>query len=439
MTGQLIPFNQSGPAQLPAHIAAAFGDDEGNTAGRATIDQLSYRGKIWRLVVKGEESPLMKTDNETGERVPVQSVTLVVVGLNKARSRSYYEGAYEDGKNAAPICYSADGVTPDASVKAPQSPTCASCAWSVKGSKITESNKQTTACSPFKRVAVVPSQRIDSHPVLLLRMAQTSVWDKDADGKDGYYAWDQYVDMLRARGAIHTALVETRVKFDHNVPYPKLLFKAERWLDAAEIAAAKTRIVDDAEVIATALAGGANDGVMGQPAAAPATRAQGTMQTQKSPVPPVAQQQMVDISAMMEEIATPPAPAPVAAPTPPKAPPKVPVKAPEPVFPPEGWAVHPEDPAYYFKDDDVITEAELRARVQPPAPAIPPAPPKVPRKPRAVAPATTKVQAEPVGDDDGFGASTQPPAATATPTEPTTVETTVPAGLAGLLDGWDAP
>ena len=280
MSGQLIPFAQAGG--LPAHIAAAFGDDEGNTAGRVSIDQLSYRGKVWRLVLKGQEVALTKTDSDTGEIMPINVVTLVVLDFNKQRSRSYYPGDYVDGQNAVPTCSSTDGVAPDNGVKEKQSTTCATCQWSSKGSKMTAAGKPTTACSPFKRIAVVPSQKVGSHPPLLLKLAQTSVWDKDADGKDGWYAWDQYIDMLRARGAKHSAMVETRVKFDINVPYPKLLFSASRWLDAAEIAAAKARLAneDDMKVITTILEGRGNDGVSGHPVA-----------PTDSPVAPVAAQQ----------------------------------------------------------------------------------------------------------------------------------------------------
>jgi hypothetical protein len=461
MTGQLIPFDASGGGQLPAHIAAAFADEDSNMAGRASIDQLSYRGKIWRVILKGEEHPLMRTDNDSGEMMPLNVVTLVVLDINKNRSRSYYPGAYSDGQNQAPTCYSADGITPDASVPAQvvnddgtvsgkQSATCATCQWSAKGSKITPDGKQTTACSPFKRIAVVPSQRIADHPAMLLRLAQTSVWDKDMDGRDGWYAWDQYVDMLRARGAKHSSAVETRVKFDISVPYPKLVFQASRWLDANEIAAAKARLVNDKDVIETILSGaGGRDGVAGQPAAAPAGglgAPPAHVAAANVPVntaPPVA---------APAPVATPVA-APVAPPVPPKAPP-VPPPVPVKVFPPEGWLVHPSDPAYFYKGDEVLTKAQLEERVAaepvpavvpPPAPVAPPAP--AARKPRAKAPveapaaapvqaaAPATVKAEPV--DDGFGASSQPPAAAATPTAATPVATGAPAGLSALLDGWD--
>lgn len=269
MASNIIPFNSG--SDVPAHLAALFGDDS-NIAARISIDQLSYRGKVWRRIVDGEETTLTKVDSE-GETVPVPVVSLIVLDHNKGRSRAFYKGSYEEGKNAAPDCYSGDGVKPDASVKEPCAATCATCPNSVKGSKITENDKQTTACSPFKRIAVVPTGAVGTHAAMLLRLAQTSVWDKNNNENEakGWYAWDQYLDMLRARGAKHTAAVETKVKFDTRMAYPKLLFSASRWLNPEEAAAAKARLTESVDVIATILSGdGGKDGLAGQPAALPA-------------------------------------------------------------------------------------------------------------------------------------------------------------------------
>ncbi len=274
----IIPFS-SGGNDVPAHIAEMFAAD-GNIAERFNINQLSYRGKVFRRIVEGEETTLTKTDGD-GEVVPVSVVALVVLDHNKGRSRAFYKGSFEEGKNAAPDCYSGDGVTPDTGVKEPCAATCATCPNSVKGSKITENGKQSTACSPFKRIAVVPSKMIGDHPAMLLRLAQTSVWDKDNDQNEakGWYAWDQYLDMLRARGAKDTTAVETKVKFDTRMAYPKLLFSAARWLNPDEIVAAKARRDSSAEDIKTILSGsGERDGVTGVPAKSvtPAPAADGT-------------------------------------------------------------------------------------------------------------------------------------------------------------------
>ena len=78
----------------------------------------------------------------------------------------------------------------------------------------------------------------------------------------------------------------------------------------------------------------------------------------------------------------------------PQAAPQLPVSAPAPVWPPTGWAQHPADPTFYYKDQEVLTEADLRARFAPApiAPTLPAAPtipaaPAQPGAPQAFAPA----------------------------------------------------
>jgi hypothetical protein len=262
----IIPF--SAGSDVPAYLAEHF---DTNIEARFSVNQLSGRGKVWRRVVDGEETELTRINKETQETEPLPIVSMIVLAINKGRSRAFYEGGFEEGKNSAPTCSSSDGVVPDARVKEPCAKTCASCPNSVKGSKITENNKQTTACSPFKRIAVVPSQQVGKHPAMLLRLAQTSVWDKENEANEaaGWYAFDQFMDMLRARGAKHTASVETRIKFDIRTAYPKMLFQAKGWLDAVTALAAKQLMVDQADDIAKILTGNAeNDGLAGHPTAA---------------------------------------------------------------------------------------------------------------------------------------------------------------------------
>jgi len=224
---QIIPFQAN---QVPAHVKK-FTDEHSNITPTSTVNQLSFRGKVWRKVINGEETALVNKDDE-----PVATVHMVVLDYNKARSRAYYEGAYEEGKSKPPVCWSMDGQTPDTSVSSPQSKSCDSCQWAVKGSKITPAGKETTACSTFQRLAIVPLQELDSPP-LLLRLAQTSMWDKNNEDNEakGYFAWQQYVAMLLKSGATHTGAVATKVRFDARMAYPKLIFGASRWLTDEEL------------------------------------------------------------------------------------------------------------------------------------------------------------------------------------------------------------
>lgn len=440
MTTAIIPFDSTGTAgnavaEVPAHLVALFGDSA-NITPRFNINQLSYRGKTWRRVVEGEETALTRQNTE-GDVEPIPIVNLVILDHNKNRSRAYYEGAFEEGKNSSPKCYSGDGIAPDASVKEPCAATCATCPNAVKGSKITENGKQSTLCSPFKRIAVVPSSNIGQHPAMLLRLAQTSVWDKDNGENEskGWYAYDQYMDMLRARGAKHTAAVETRVKFDLRMAYPKLLFSAARWLNPDEATAAKALIAEKEKEIADILTGGADrDGVSGQPAAAPAPAS-------AAPVDEAARQAQAAAQQAAATKTPAPAPAPVAAP---KAPPKPPAKPPAPVATKtvktidltktDGFTLEQMIEAGWT-EEALVADGMLVITQEPVTPAKPPAAtkPKAPPKPPAPAPAA----ADNSGGDAFAAAPKQQPAAATNTAPPATVVTDTPAGLSELLSGWD--
>ena len=240
MSTQLTLFGDK--VGLPAHIADAFGDEDTNLVVREAIPALTFRGGKWRLKKDGEETVITRTD-EDGDAIPVPTVQVIVLGVNQARSRIYFEGDFVEGENQQPHCWSSNGVAPDTDVETPCAQTCASCPWSVKGSKITKNEKEVTACATLKRLSIVPSGRLALGP-MLLKLPQTSVWDKDAKEHEakGYFAWDQYVSYLKARGVKHTASVVTKIKFDPNTAYPKLLFSAAKFVDAAKMAEVKEMV-----------------------------------------------------------------------------------------------------------------------------------------------------------------------------------------------------
>jgi len=226
-----------GGAVRPANVAAAF-DGEGNIAEKFSIPRLSIAGKKFAMEIGGETTILTRPDPDTGEKVNLPFVNVVVVNMNPKRSRTYFAKAYVPGENQAPECYSSDGVKPDADCKTPVAATCAACPKSVKGSRIKD-GKEGYACDTKKRLAVWPAAMLSNPslniPVLQLLLPITSIWDKQNSQNDAemWFAWDNYVDDLRARGVKHTGEVVTRIKFD-NTEHPKLLFKAVRWLDDAE-------------------------------------------------------------------------------------------------------------------------------------------------------------------------------------------------------------
>jgi hypothetical protein len=102
---------------------------------------------------------------------------------------------------------------------------------SMKNSKITDNGKGVRACSEHRMLAVIPASKPD-FPFLRLKISITSDWDGQSPDHEavGWYAWSNYLDVLRARmpTAPHTARVVTKMKFDPNVDYPKILFSMDR-------------------------------------------------------------------------------------------------------------------------------------------------------------------------------------------------------------------
>jgi hypothetical protein len=320
-------------------------------------------------------------------------------------------------------------------VKEPCAATCASCPNAVKGSKITESGKQTTLCAPFKRVAIVPSANIGSHVPMLLRLAQTSVWDKDNGENEakGWYAWDQYLDMLRARGAKHTATVETRVKFDSRMAYPKLLFSASRWLNPEEATAVKSLLAEREKEVADILTGSADrDGLAGQPtAAAPAVNAEAAASMAAA---------AVQKAAAPAPVATPaPTQAPVAAaPKPPKKPAATPAPAPlvKTMTEKAGQFTYDQLIAEGWDDETLIAEGMMVMAPAAPQPPAKPSTPKPPKKAAAAAPAAEAPAVDPFAAAASAKAAPAPAATNTAPPAATVVSDT-PQGLQDLLAGWD--
>lgn len=243
MGTQVANFEQGMPA-LPADLAQYFADHE-NIKPKATVPSLSYTGKTWSVTINGETKKLMGRNAE-GDEVPLQIMRVVILGYNERRGRAYYEGAYDPAKVSLPKCWSTDGFKPDAAVKDKQAPSCDKCPWSVKGSKQTDAGTDTTACAQHRMLALVPSNRLDFE-ILRLKIAITSDFDGRSPDHEaqGWYSFSKYTEMLRANGCVHSALISTKIKFDPNTAYPKLLFAKDEWLDEDRIRTVFGRLQDD--------------------------------------------------------------------------------------------------------------------------------------------------------------------------------------------------
>ena len=240
---------------LDADVAAFF-DEESNIKPKATVPSLGYEGKVWSISLNGEKTKLMKK-NEEGDEMPLGIMRVVVLGYNQRRGRAYYEGSYDPAKPGLPLCYSDDGikVAPRIIKQVEDSGDkpfngwigkCEGCPMSVKGSKVTDAGKASTACSQHRMLVVVPANKLDFEP-LRLKLAMTSDYDGQSPEQEaqGWYAFSNFMDFIRSRGVKHSAQIVMKMKFDPGVAYPKVLFSPDRPLNNDEVRAIMPVVASD--------------------------------------------------------------------------------------------------------------------------------------------------------------------------------------------------
>lgn len=182
---------------------------------------VSLRGKTWRVKWQGDERVMMRPDGDG----PRSSIEVVIIKASPVISKVYYEKGYDGETSAPPDCWSTNGQTPDPASAKRQANTCAGCKWNAFGSKITEAGKAGKACADSKRLAIVPLDDIPNEMFggpMLLRVPAASLKEVLA-----------YAQKLSSAGYPYFA-VATRMSFDVEAEYPKLVFNAIRVLDADE-------------------------------------------------------------------------------------------------------------------------------------------------------------------------------------------------------------
>lgn len=193
--------------------------DAGITGGFSVI---SYRGKTWAIKSAGTETPLMRPDGDG----PRASIDVVIVKSSPYISKVYYKDGYEQGSDAAPDCFSNNGVVPDESVVHKVNPNCATCPMNAWGSrKNAASGKDGKACADSKRLAVMPVDDLDDVAgtgPMLLRVPAASLQDTA-----------RYAKQLKGYGYNYFG-VGTRISFDVNESYPKFVYAGLRALNDVE-------------------------------------------------------------------------------------------------------------------------------------------------------------------------------------------------------------
>lgn len=213
------------PAELMQHFQSFVGEDDLNAGVSAGFPVMSIRGAKWRIVEGGEEHPVYLPDSK--DLAPF--VKVVLLRANANISKTFYAGQYVEGSDIAPDCYSNDGVAPAPDSTNPQCASCAACPQNVWGSKISPSGSKIKACADVRRMAILPAEDLGYSPILL-RVPGASLGDLA-----------QYGKALKQRGIPYAAVV-TKLSFDPDAAFPKIMFQFERVLTQEEMATVAERL-----------------------------------------------------------------------------------------------------------------------------------------------------------------------------------------------------
>jgi len=223
MSKELTAFN---PSQLPSFaknvelsdLAKSLAGGGGGGNGK----RISIKGGVFRLLAGSEE--VASIDDRHLDVVVVQAAPKI--------SRTFYAGTYEEGASKGPECWSADGETPDSSVKEPQASNCASCPQNAAGS----GQGNSRACRFSQRLAVVVADDI-AGDIMQLTLSATSIFGKEEGDKRPLQAYARFL----AAQSISPETVVTRLRFDTKAAVPKLFFQPMRWLSEEEYESVKEK------------------------------------------------------------------------------------------------------------------------------------------------------------------------------------------------------
>lgn len=205
-------------ANNPLMIQTGVDEDTAAVAGGGgnQTKRLSIKGGVFRKMVGGKEVGAIED----------RHMNIIFVKMAHSASRQCYEGTYEEGKVASPVCWSNDSVKPDADVEYPCAPSCDVCPNSAKGSNDSGVGAK---CKLSWRTAVVLPQD-PSGDVLEFVIPAASTFGKEENGR---WPFKSYIGML-ANNNVSKGRVVTKVQFDTKVQFPKVLFSPAGAVDPSD-------------------------------------------------------------------------------------------------------------------------------------------------------------------------------------------------------------
>jgi len=194
---------------LPAYLQNGVDDFTRNLASKmGGGKRISIKGSVFRMIIDGKE---VATNED-------RAMEVVIVNVAEHNSRSYFSGAYQEGQNAGPDCFSNDGKTPDPRAENVQSTKCDGCPMNV-----TPVGGKSRPCRYSRRLAVVMSNDIANSDVYQLTLPAQSIFGK---GEGNKMPFQQYIDFLANWDkGIPLRAVVTEMRFDTGSATPKLTFR----------------------------------------------------------------------------------------------------------------------------------------------------------------------------------------------------------------------
>jgi len=200
---------------LPAHLQNVKLDDftKAFSASGGSTKRITLRGRVFRLVDGGKEIA-KNTD---------AYMDVVVVNGSRTVQKTWYAGEYNPDETSVPDCWSSDGERPDADVADPQSARCKECAQAIKGS----AGAGRAACRYSMRLAVVLRNNVGGDIYQLILPQKSLFGQGDVD----HMPFLQYAKYV-AQSGYNLNMLATRLTFDTDSDFPKLVFSNAEFLDS---------------------------------------------------------------------------------------------------------------------------------------------------------------------------------------------------------------
>lgn len=200
---------------LPAHLQNVKLDDftKSFSASGGSTKRITLRGRVFRLVDGGKEIA-KNTD---------AFMDVVIVNGSRTVQKTWYAGEYNPDETSVPDCWSSDGERPDADVADPQSARCKECPQAIKGS----AGAGRAACRYSMRLAVVLRNNVGGDIYQLILPQKSLFGQGDVD----HMPFLQYAKYV-AQSGYNLNMLATRLTFDTDSDFPKLVFSNAEFLDS---------------------------------------------------------------------------------------------------------------------------------------------------------------------------------------------------------------